>query len=1011
MTISLEQLVSDAGLDASLADALRKEEVTVEVLLKSSLSERREVLRAMNQSFGALLALNRVLEACKRGMVADEEEEEEEDDDDEEEETTAHVDVSEQLHVQEYAGAVPSVVAPTGAMPTAIKEASPQLRAAAMLLRGAEPHTLRALQAYLGNVLSHPRKQSYRTIQLANPLFHERVWGVPGGASVLRSAGFQENQLPGNRAALCLATSAPLAPVAAAKRLVDELISYGQPVDAEPASPAPTAYFASPKKAAATRPSPMTSLVPSAAGDSTSVRDPEAERAARETLHRRAADSVVSVAGLLDDAHTRSWDAALSSSSSVRVETLSAREIRCCRKCNQGRLVALLGRLTKRLWELGSASEATLEQSATCRRYLSTLLILTRLMPLLLENAEERGVQHMLWSVLPAPPAPEAEEAAKSASPAVRRHLHTVGGSVLHGVLMALFARGFTVVGGADAQRDADTDSAAGSNLWATSSAAFDEARIVAMRALLACCSATLYVPGTSLEQIPNRMLVAAVGAPDPHGKALFRALVSVIFSYDPVGWGIPYAGSLIGDSHAEVMATASQLLLVLLSQPVGSAPSSAAQPAAASPMPPSPAETASAPGPSAAPSPSVLSPGSSSTPSPVASKLLDRVSRFLGGLQRPETLAFLVQGFERLLHSRYASESSYLPSSTKPVECEQELVLLLWLALSLNGNLVAALVADGMLPNLIASLCHLIFAWGGDLACASAVHLCILSMLTLSAEPEFASTVNQPCPRGIPLTGIAAAASAGSVGDLILGAVAYLILPQPDGVAEPRLRSVYPGALALLANIAPHVKQWASQCVGLLPRMLAALAAPPVLLADAGGAEHLIALLEAISLSLQYTHHSNYSLLHVLLLNAPLLQSIPDLALETAHPSEGVPDAFNGSGSENEPPFEPTAEWAASVRARLPMKPILAALATLSPRVKREQLQLDLDQLPAALKKISLTAALPPPPPICMRRYQPNEHSHIWMTQVIWGLVYSRNQDLFDARAVRLVQILQVEE
>ena len=63
-------------------------------------------------------------------MVADEEEEEE-DDDDEDEETTAHVDVSEQLHVQEYAGAVPSVVAPTGAMPTAIKEASPQLRAVA----------------------------------------------------------------------------------------------------------------------------------------------------------------------------------------------------------------------------------------------------------------------------------------------------------------------------------------------------------------------------------------------------------------------------------------------------------------------------------------------------------------------------------------------------------------------------------------------------------------------------------------------------------------------------------------------------------------------------------------------------------------------------------------------------------------------------------------------------------------------------------------------------------------
>ena len=46
--------------------------------------------------------------------------------------------------------------------------------------------------------------------------------------------------------------------------------------------------------------------------------------------------------------------------------------------------------------------------------------------------------------------------------------------------------------------------------------------------------------------------------------------------------------------------------------------------------------------------------------------------------------------------------------------------------------------------------------------------------------------------------------------------------------------------------------------------------------------------------------------------------------------------------------------------------------------------------------------------PPVSVRRYQPNEFSYVWITQVLWGIVYSRNQHLYDARMVRLVQVVQ---
>ena len=168
----------------------------------------------------------------------------------------------------------------------------------------------------------------------------------------------------------------------------------------------------------------------------------------------------------------------------------------------------------------------------------------------------------------PSPPTPAAAEIASVATPAMARQLHTLGGCLLYGVLKAFFAKGFTVIGGAEGGSEAELSTAAGSDLWAASSAAVDEARVAAMRALLACTSATLYMPAEALTDKPNRLLLAATMAPDPYGKAIFRALVSVLFSYDPVGWGIPYAGTLLGDSHGDVMATAAQLLIVLLSQP-----------------------------------------------------------------------------------------------------------------------------------------------------------------------------------------------------------------------------------------------------------------------------------------------------------------------------------------------------------------------------------------------------------------------------------------------------------
>lgn len=182
-----------------------------------------------------------------------------------------------------------------------------------------------------------------------------------------------------------------------------------------------------------------------------------------------------------------------------------------------------------------------------------------------------------------------------STPPALRRYLSTLAGCLAHGLLASFFVRGFTVVegdeggdgeqrdnageqGGGGAEGEAEGSDGAVAPLaslvppriapWATSSESMDEARTACISALLACISSTLYVPTARLSGARNRMLDKVMGAPDPFGKGLFRALLSVVFSYDPVGMGLPFTGALASDSHGDVMRAGVQLLLALLSQP-----------------------------------------------------------------------------------------------------------------------------------------------------------------------------------------------------------------------------------------------------------------------------------------------------------------------------------------------------------------------------------------------------------------------------------------------------------
>jgi hypothetical protein len=128
---------------------------------------------------------------------------------------------------------------------------------------------------------------------------------------------------------LTLASRAPIEPLKAALHVVEALLAAASP-SAAPTSPAPTAYVGSPEKRASAA---AAAAAAAAAGPGGGVAGGVSTPAATSSNGtggqwlREAAEAVRTVDGLIESAHTLSWDAAISSSSTVRLRVnLRARD-------------------------------------------------------------------------------------------------------------------------------------------------------------------------------------------------------------------------------------------------------------------------------------------------------------------------------------------------------------------------------------------------------------------------------------------------------------------------------------------------------------------------------------------------------------------------------------------------------------------------------------------------------------------------------------------------------------
>jgi hypothetical protein len=151
----------------------------------------------------------------------------------------------------------------------------------------------------------------------------------------------------------------------------------------------------------------------------------------------------------------------------------------------------------------------------------------------------------------------------------------------------------------------------------------------------------------------PNLWISYFTSFKNQHALPLFTSLINIIFSYDPVGYGLPYNYLMFTDSREALVEVSCQLLCVVLESNINinnkdqnhSSPYSIDD-----------------------------SNRQNQTDAMAKSNLF---INYISRIHRDEDFSFILKGFCRLLNNPI--QQTFLPGSNKKIQFHQELLILFW--------------------------------------------------------------------------------------------------------------------------------------------------------------------------------------------------------------------------------------------------------------------------------------------------------------------------------------------
>jgi hypothetical protein len=535
--------------------------------------------------------------------------------------------------------------------------------------------------------------------------------------------------------------------------------------------------------------------------------------------------------------------------------------------------------------------------------------------------------------------------------------------------------------------------------------------RCEVLRCLLACLSGPLFQSADDYQEAPSLWLLRLTGGEVCHTANLFCSLMSTVFTYDPVGWGLPYGGYFASGTEEDLVDVSLQVLCVLMD------------------FDPKEEKCLAAEG---------MVKEKSEEASSDAKQKPRNVYRFmLANVSKDSEIDLIFNGIVKLLSTVHQEKSTYLPNSFRSVGFYQEALVLLWHLMTLNPAFMKRLVDHLDTNQILLPVLFLLQQAQNNLQLVGLLHTASFVLLVLSSERSFSVRLNEPYSSKMPLT---IPTFKGCHADVLTLSLHKVI---SDGLMKPQNDALVEMLMTVLCNISPYIKCYALEsCLKLLS--LVERCSRPVFLFKSAFANHgLIFLLELLNNVVQYQYEGNamlvYSILrqkevfkHLSILDLPAhsktaavsadasppsAETIPkataDVAQDTASP--GAPsngDVVDGEEISDEP-WVPTEEWLSTWKKKMPLQALTCLIDYLAPQVEAQCKQNDVtdqDEVLAFLRRTTMVGILPVPHPIVIRTYQASSYTAMWFTSYMWGVIFTRSQrlPLYDWKKIRLVVINQ---
>ncbi|RIA98985.1 high-temperature-induced dauer-formation protein [Glomus cerebriforme] len=516
---------------------------------------------------------------------------------------------------------------------------------------------------------------------------------------------------------------------------------------------------------------------------------------------------------------------------------VGAQDIRRVRDHAKENLETLIYKVIDRLFRIIEAPDFPSPQNSVLQ-LLNCIRILTRLIPFIFESEEMSDWEEkFFWT-------PQTRRDLQTHNTSDIETIETIeaipplGERLLSTIIDLLFLAGFTLPANLATENSriiyVNWETGVGSTLPIGSSKENDSNKTETLRLLLAFISKSMYMPGATYMGKENKWIKYLVLKTERKVVlALLCSLLNTAVKYNPAGWGVPYNHVVFADSRELLVTMCLQVLLVLLDY---------------------------------------RAPSNRHLPSHVDNAFRYYTSK----LHRSQDFQFLMDGIYRILNNPMQASNTYLPGSTKQIQCHQEMMMLCWKFLEINKRFRNYLLDTDRVLDLLIVLLYYAIENKQEPAQLGLVRMCAFILQTLSGDRDFGVKLNKVFENHGSLPGnVRIHAFHGTYADYMISSI-YALIATTRGT----LHSLYPAYILTITNVSPYLKNLSVVSSTRLVHLFSQFTSPVFLLAEEGNHRLVEYMLEAFNNIIQYQFSDNPHLIYAILRSPKCFENLSEFSL-----------------------------------------------------------------------------------------------------------------------------------